>query len=343
MVRPSCQQLVHLPNPIGIQSYILHHPNRLLRLRDKLVLRPLNLLLGLIAQLMVIERSSLLPSAKLPGSPLDAGLDGIERQPRLLHTLAGARGEREVGVERGIPPGQEAALDLGVLRETSLADALLRQGVLLEGRGQRVLAGAAVLLVQRLAARQAGAGEGVRKGLGLRLGRGRGRQRGLGLGGRGGGREEVDLLADGAAEVGEGLLDVGRVVVGLVGVLGAEGAERVSVLIFELTNCYQAPQHQEVDHAAGAGKIKTAREFGLLHEVVELDGLRHHRRVLEELDTVVHGVPVEMFRWLSSNRDLAKLNDYQVPYAFEYLKAQEANGHTQQYYDWFPKQAKRGK
>ena len=79
--------------PPGSKSYILHHPNRLLRLRDKLILRPLNLLLGLIAQLMVIERSSVLPSAQLPGRSLDAGLDGIECQPRLLDTLAGARGE----------------------------------------------------------------------------------------------------------------------------------------------------------------------------------------------------------------------------------------------------------
>ncbi|HEV7401802.1 MAG TPA: hypothetical protein VGO11_02705, partial [Chthoniobacteraceae bacterium] len=124
--------------------------------------------------------------------------------------------------------------------------------------------------------------------------------------------------------------------------LGARlaGAERVGILIFELTNCFQAPQHQEVDHAAGTGKIKTAREFGLLHEIVELDGLRHHRRVLEELDALLHGIPLEMFRWISSNPGLARLDDYHLPYAFDYLKAQSANGHTQLYYDWFPKQAR---
>lgn len=59
------------------------------------------------------------------------------------------------------------------------------------------------------------------EGLGLRLrGRGRG-QRSLGLGGRAGMRQELDLLVDGAAQVVEGLADVGWVVVGLVGVLGA--------------------------------------------------------------------------------------------------------------------------
>jgi hypothetical protein len=119
------------------------------------------------------------------------------------------------------------------------------------------------------------------------------------------------------------------------------GAERVSILIFELTNCFQAPQHQEVDHAAGAGKIKTAREFGLLHEIVELDGLRHHRRVLEELDAGLHGIPPELFRWISSTPGLRKLDDYQIPFAFDYLNAQSANGHTQLYYDWFPRQARR--
>jgi hypothetical protein len=121
------------------------------------------------------------------------------------------------------------------------------------------------------------------------------------------------------------------------------GAERVSILIFELTNCFQAPQHQEIDHAAGAGKIKTAREFGLFHEVVELDGLRHHRRVLEELDATLHGIPPEMFRWISSTPGLRKLDDYQLPYAYDYLKAQSANGHTQLYYDWFPRQVRRKK
>jgi hypothetical protein len=120
------------------------------------------------------------------------------------------------------------------------------------------------------------------------------------------------------------------------------GPERVSVLIFELTNCFQAPQHQEVDNEAGAGKIKTAREFGMLHEIVELDGLRHHRRVLEELDARLHGIPAEMFQWISSTPGLRKLDDYQLPYAFDYLKAQSANGHTQLYYEWFPRQVRNG-
>ena len=59
------------------------------------------------------------------------------------------------------------------------------------------------------------------EGLGLRLRGGGCGEGGLGFGGGGRGGEQLDLLADGAAEVVEGLADVGRVVVGLVGVLGA--------------------------------------------------------------------------------------------------------------------------
>lgn len=85
-----------------------------------------------------------------------------------------------------------------------------------------------MLLVEELAASQGGASDGVGKGLGLGLCRGRGRQGGLGLGGRGGGGEELDLLADSSAEVAEGFLDVGRVVVGLGSILVADKGEGAS-------------------------------------------------------------------------------------------------------------------
>ena len=69
------------------------------------------------------------------------------------------------------------------------------------------------------------------------------------------------------------------------------GPERVSVLIFELTNAYQDARHQEVDARARDGRITDAIHFGLLHELVEYDGLRHHRWVLADLDKVVGGIP----------------------------------------------------
>ncbi len=67
------------------------------------------------------------------------------------------------------------------------------------------------------------------EGLGLGVGGGGRGEGGLHVGGGGGGGEEVDFLGDGAAEVVEGFADVGRVVVGFVGVLGAGGEESVEI------------------------------------------------------------------------------------------------------------------
>lgn len=66
----------------------------------------------------------------------------------------------------------------------------------------------------------------VAEGLGLGLRRRGCGERSLGFGGRCGIGEEVDLLRDGAAEVVEGLADVGWVVIGLVGVLRASQTVR---------------------------------------------------------------------------------------------------------------------
>lgn len=59
------------------------------------------------------------------------------------------------------------------------------------------------------------------EGFGLRLGGGGCGQGSLGLSGGAGLRQKADLLVDGPTKVVEGLSDVGRVVIGLVGVLGA--------------------------------------------------------------------------------------------------------------------------
>jgi len=74
-------------------------------------------------------------------------------------------------------------------------------------------------LGEHLAAGEGGAGDGVGEGLGLGLRAGRGREGCLGFTGGGGVGEEVDFVGDGAAEVIEGLADIGGVVVGFVGVL----------------------------------------------------------------------------------------------------------------------------
>lgn len=85
-----------------------------------------------------------------------------------------------------------------------------------------------MLLVKNLGAGKGGASDGVGEGLGLGLRSWGGCQGGLSLGGGCSGGEQLDLLANGPAEVVEGLLDVGWVVVGFGGVLASD---RVAMLV----------------------------------------------------------------------------------------------------------------
>lgn len=114
------------------------------------------------------------------------------------------------------------------------------------------------------------------------------------------------------------------------------GAERVSILIFELTNAHQELRHHEVDARARDGRISDPIHFGLLHELVEYDGLRHHRRVLAELDKLVGGIPREMLLWI--NPEFTTFASYELPYAFTYIEAQAQSGHTAHYHRWFAQQ-----
>ena len=203
-------------------SYVLHDTNGLLSLSDKLVLGLLNLLLGLVAQLrLLVGLGAGRSASKLPSVALDTRLDGIEGEAGLFNALASAGCKHQVGVEGGVPACQETALDLRILGQAGLAHALHGQGILLEGSSEGVLAGTGVLLVEALAAGKTGAGDGVRERLGLRLRAGGCGKGSLGLGGGAGRGQQGDLLADSAAEILEGLLDVGGVVVRLVGIVRA--------------------------------------------------------------------------------------------------------------------------
>jgi hypothetical protein len=113
-----------------------------------------------------------------------------------------------------------------------------------------------------------------------------------------------------------------------------KGAERLSIHIFELTNAYQERLHTAVDERVRNGTIKMQIEFGLLHELIEYDGLRYHRFVLAELDAVIDGgVPREMLTWI--NPKLTNLASYELPLAFEFVEAQAKSGHTGHYHKWF--------
>lgn len=63
--------------------------------------------------------------------------------------------------------------------------------------------------------------DGVRESLRLRLGRGRSSDCGAGLSRGGCCGKKVDFVGNGAAKISEGFANVGRVVVGFIGVLGA--------------------------------------------------------------------------------------------------------------------------
>lgn len=132
---------------------------------------------------MVFGRGGSVGGGDLERGALDTSLDGIKRESRLFNILACTSGEHDVGVESGVPAGKEAALDLRVLGDTSLADTLHSQRILLEGRSEGILSSASVILVETLAASQASSGDGVAER--LRLGfSGGGRDEG-GLGFRG--------------------------------------------------------------------------------------------------------------------------------------------------------------
>jgi hypothetical protein len=114
-----------------------------------------------------------------------------------------------------------------------------------------------------------------------------------------------------------------------------KGAHRLSVIIFELTNLYYEQRHQEVADRVRQGELNNPAAFWLLRETIEYDGLRVHRDVLVELKSVLGTVPPEMITWVSSTtRSFA---EYQLPFVYDYVKAQEATGHRAYYIRLFEK------
>ncbi|MCX7007979.1 MAG: hypothetical protein NTY53_12160 [Kiritimatiellaeota bacterium] len=107
------------------------------------------------------------------------------------------------------------------------------------------------------------------------------------------------------------------------------GAQRVSVLIFELTNLYQQERHEEITAQVRRGELQDVTKFAMLREAVEYDGLRLHREVLVELERQVGELPAEMITWVSSTA--TNLTAYLLPFAYDYFKAQAASGHTDHY------------
>jgi hypothetical protein len=113
-----------------------------------------------------------------------------------------------------------------------------------------------------------------------------------------------------------------------------KGGERLSILIFELTNAFQGTKHIEIDQRARTGVIENAEVFALRHELIEYDGLRYHRNVLVELEKPTGGIPPEMLTWIDPG--LTTLDSYSLPLAHDYLESQNKGGHTDHYRKHFP-------
>lgn len=121
------------------KTHVLHHANSLLSLGHKLILGLLNFLLRLRADLLFvcgIPRALLCRSNRrhrqLPNAALGLGLRSVEGQSRLFDTLACPGSKHNVRVQGGVPSSQETALNLRILRQPGLANALLCQSKLLK-------------------------------------------------------------------------------------------------------------------------------------------------------------------------------------------------------------------
>ena len=111
------------------------------------------------------------------------------------------------------------------------------------------------------------------------------------------------------------------------------GPERVSVLIFEMTNAFQQPKHDMIDRRVIDGEITDPIHFGLLQELIEYDGLGLHERVLRELHAQTGDIPEAMFVWVTPIT--GGFANYHLPRVLDYIDAQAKSGHTAHYHQWF--------
>lgn len=100
-----------------------------------------------------------------------------------------------------------------------------------------------------------------------------------------------------------------------------QGPKRVSLAAFELTNAYQMSKFQDLETEVHNGIVKDASEYAILRALIEMDGLKIHRQILEEIDKSIGGVPKEMFQWIYPGA--TTLAGYQIPPAFDYIRAQQ--------------------
>jgi hypothetical protein len=118
-----------------------------------------------------------------------------------------------------------------------------------------------------------------------------------------------------------------------------QGAERATIVAFEMTNAHQQRLHHEVDRAVAAGTITTESEFALRHELVEYDGLTLHREVLREIEQSLGELPPAFFFFVSEKP--GTVAEYRLPPVTDFVAQMESSGHSKQYRQWFRKNSPR--
>jgi hypothetical protein len=109
-----------------------------------------------------------------------------------------------------------------------------------------------------------------------------------------------------------------------------KGPERVSTMIFEVTNHFQEDKQIEIEEDVMSGEITDAGEFAMRVALVEYDGLTLHRNVIADLQRTCGPLPAGLLSWIDpESRDVAK---HELPGAFDAISYQRvANTNDTQY------------
>ena len=108
-----------------------------------------------------------------------------------------------------------------------------------------------------------------------------------------------------------------------------------SLIIFELTNLFQEDKHAEINNDAITGKITSGDEYGILRQLVEFDGLRHHRDILTELQATTGRLSPEFFSVFPTSAKT--LENHELPSVYFLIKSEKHSGHRAYYLTTFEK------
>jgi hypothetical protein len=108
-----------------------------------------------------------------------------------------------------------------------------------------------------------------------------------------------------------------------------------SMIIFEVTNLFQEDRHTEINNDAMTGKITCGDEYAILRQLVEFDGLRHHRDVLSELQATTGTLSPDFFSVFPTSA--RTLENHELPSVYFLIKSEKHSGHRAYYLSTFEK------